>query len=117
MKMRKNLKKWLSFLLVALILTVGISQPCGAAISTQTLKYDNGDVYKGKVEDYYLDIDDYEGDEELYAELVSKQGKGTYYCKNGTVIRGSWKGDCDLFQWRKIYRQFFQGQKKWNRYL
>lgn len=106
--MRKNLKKWLSFLLVALILTVGISQPCGAAISTQTLKYDNGDVYKGKVEDYYLDIDDYEGDEELYAELVSKQGKGTYYCKNGTVIRGSWNQN---YLSGKATVTYFNGEK------
>lgn len=91
--MRKTLKKWLSFVLISLIFTVGIGQPCGAAVVTQTLEYDNGDIYKGKVENYDLDVDDYEGEEDLYAESVSKQGKGTYYCNNGTVIRGNWDDD------------------------
>lgn len=87
--MKKILKRWLTFVMIALILTTGISQPCEAKISSQTLWYDNGDLYIGKVDDKNINSSLY--DDEEYAELVSKQGKGTYYCSNGTVISGYWE--------------------------
>ena len=56
----KKLRKLLTFVLISLILTLGIAQPCEVMAATRTLTYDNGDIYIGNVSDsgWDADIDD-----------------------------------------------------------
>lgn len=83
----KKLRKLLTFVLISLILTLGIAQPCEVMAATRTLTYDNGDIYIGNVSDSGWDADIDDDD----ANIFEKEGKGTYYCKNGAVITGYWE--------------------------
>ncbi len=82
--MKKNLRKLLTFIMISLVLSLGISQPCEVMASVRTVTYDNGDIYIGNVDEDSWDVD------ATGNTYMAKQGKGTYYCKNGTVITGYW---------------------------
>lgn len=82
----KNLKKVFIFVMISLILTLGIRQPCEVMASVKTITYDTGDSYIGNVDD----SESSDPDEEEPDIFPSKQGKGTYYCADGTVITGTW---------------------------
>ena len=45
----KNLKKVFIFVMISLILTLGIRQPCEVMASVKTITYDTGDSYIGNV--------------------------------------------------------------------
>lgn len=47
----KNLKKVFIFVMISLILTLGIRQPCEVMASVKTITYDTGDSYIGNVDD------------------------------------------------------------------
>ena len=85
----KKLRKLLTFVMISLILTLGIAQPCEVMASVRTLIYDNGDTYIGNVSDTGWNV----GSEEGEATFYVKQGKGTYYSTNGAIITGYWKSN------------------------
>ena len=70
----KNLKKVFIFVMISLILTLGIRQPCEVMASVKTKT-------KKKKKSYIGNVDDSESsdpDEEEPDIFPSKQGKGTY---------------------------------------
>ena len=80
MKKRNGVRPYAVFLLFALMVTFGITQPyqAMAAIVTDTITYDSGDVYVGGYDE----------------ETGEKWGNGIYTCKNGVKITGTWARDC-----------------------
>ena len=54
--------------------------PVTANAQSGIIRYEDGDIYKGIYKE-----DDVIG--------YHKNGKGTYYCSNGTVIKGNWRDD------------------------
>lgn len=80
MKKRNGVRPYAVFLLFALMVTFGITQPyqAMAAIVTDTITYDSGDVYVGGYDE----------------ETGEKWENGIYTCKNGVKITGTWARDC-----------------------
>lgn len=66
--------------LVFLLCFLMAFMPVTANAQSRTIRYEDGDIYKGSYKE-----DDTIG--------YYKNGKGTYYCSNGTVIKGTWKED------------------------
>ena len=76
--MRKGIKNLLRGMLLSFLIVFGIQQPYQVLAATGTIEYNDGEeTYVGK----------------YYAKTETKEGKGKYYCFDGTVITGVWKND------------------------
>lgn len=76
--MRKGMKNLLRVMLLSFLIVFGIQQPYQVLAATGTIEYNDGEeTYVGKYN----------------AKTETKEGKGKYYCLDGTVITGIWKND------------------------
>ena len=76
--MRKGIKNLLRGMLLSFLIVFGIQQPYQVQAATGTIEYNDGEeTYVGKYN----------------AKTETKEGKGKYYCFDGTVITGVWKND------------------------
>ena len=76
--MRKGMKNLLRAVLLSFLIVFGIQQPYQVLAATGTIEYNDGEeTYVGKYN----------------AKTETKEGKGKYYCSDGTVISGVWKND------------------------
>ena len=76
--MRKGIKNLLRGILLSFLIVFGIQQPYQVLAATGIIEYNDGEeTYVGKYN----------------AKTETKEGKGKYYCSDGTVITGVWKND------------------------
>ena len=75
--MKRNLKRLGVFLVAAVLMLTGVQGTKEVWASRQRIEYEDGDIYEGNVND----------------STDQKQGKGKYFCTDGTVIAGTWKND------------------------
>ena len=75
--MKRNLKRLGVFLVAAVLMLPGVQGTKEVWASRQRIEYEDGDIYEGNVND----------------STDQKQGKGKYFCTDGTVIAGTWKND------------------------
>ncbi len=76
--MRKSVRNLLRAVLLSFLIVFGIQQPCPVLAVKGTIEYNDGEAL-------------YEGN--YNAKTEKKEGKGKYYCPDGTVITGTWKND------------------------
>lgn len=76
--MKKYIARIIEALILSLLIMVGIQQPYSIVqAASGTLDYGDGDRYVGKYD----------------SVIGDKNGKGKYYCADGTVISGVWSND------------------------
>ncbi|MCQ4772270.1 hypothetical protein NE634_00535 [Lacrimispora saccharolytica] len=91
--MKKYIARIIEALILSLLIMVGIQQPYNIVqAASGALDYGDGDRYVGKYD----------------SVIGDKNGKGKYYCADGTVISGVWSNDFLKGKAREVERDGFR---------